>query len=90
MRYKGFRNAIVSTEYNYNYNGRESNTCLNSTHKPVLLIWGKEDHTVPFQYSDSVRSILKVDFFPVDDAAHLPHIEQADKVNAKILAFLKE
>jgi len=89
MQYKGFRNAIVSTEYNYNYKGRESNICLNSAHKAVLLIWGKEDHTVPFTFSDSIRSVLKVDFFPVDDAAHLPYIEQADKVNAKIGEFLK-
>ena len=90
MQYKGFRNALVSTEYKYGYKGREANTCLNSAHKQVLLIWGKEDHTVPFNFSDSVRSVLKVDFFPVDDAAHLPYIEQADKVNAKIAGFLKE
>lgn len=89
MQYKGFRNALVSTMYNYNYNGRAANTCLNSTHKQVLLIWGKEDHTVPFNFSDSIRSVLKVDFFPVDDAGHLPYIEQADKVNAKIVEFLK-
>jgi len=90
MQYKGFRNAIVSTEYNYNYKGRESNTCLNSAHKKVLLIWGKEDHTVPFTYSDSVRSVLKCEFFPVDDSGHLPHIEQAEKVNKKIGEFLGE
>ena len=89
MQYKGFRNAIVSTMYNYNYNARESNTCLNGAHKPVLLIWGKEDHTVPFNYSDSIRSVLKVDFFAVDDAAHLPFIEQDGKVNQKIWEFLK-
>jgi pimeloyl-ACP methyl ester carboxylesterase len=89
MQYKGFRNAIVSTEYNYGYKGRESNICLNGTHKPILLVWGKADHTVPFKYSDSVRSVLKADFFPVDDAAHLPHIEQVDKVNGKILEFLR-
>jgi pimeloyl-ACP methyl ester carboxylesterase len=90
MQYKGFRNAIVSTAYHYNYKGRESNICLNGAHKSVLLIWGKDDHTVPFNYSDSIRSVLKADFFPVDDAAHLPYIEQADKVNAKIASFLKE
>ncbi len=90
MQYKGFRNALVSTQYNYGYNGRRDNACLNSTNKKVLLIWGKEDHTVPFTYSDSVRSVLKVDFFPVDDAAHLPYIEQADKVNKKIMDFLKK
>ncbi len=90
MQYKGFRHALVSTRYNYNYKGRESNAALNSTHKQVLLIWGKEDHTVPFAYSDSVRSVLKCQFFPVDDAGHLPHIEQAKKVNARIVAFLRE
>jgi pimeloyl-ACP methyl ester carboxylesterase len=90
MQYKGFRNATVSTLYNYNYIGRQSNISLNSTHKSVLLIWGKEDQTVPFTYSDSVRSVLKCDFFAVDDAAHLPHIEQADKVDAKIVKFLRK
>lgn len=89
MQYKGFRNALVSTVYNYHYKGRESNTKLNKANKRVLLIWGKEDHTVPFRYSDSIRSVLKADFFPVDDAAHLPYIEQANKVNGKILEFLK-
>jgi pimeloyl-ACP methyl ester carboxylesterase len=90
MRYKGFRNALVSTMYDYDQNGRQSNTCLNSANKPVLLIWGKKDKTVPFRFSDSIRSVLKVDFFPVADAAHLPSIEKPDTVNNKILSFLKE
>ncbi len=90
MQYKGFTNALVSTLYNYHYFERESNALLNTRHKKVLLIWGKEDHTVPFKYSDSVRSVLKASFFPVDDAAHLPYIEQADKVNPKIAAFLRQ
>jgi pimeloyl-ACP methyl ester carboxylesterase len=90
MFYKGFRHAIISTQYNYNNRGRESNTCLNSKHKPVLLIWGKEDNTVPIRYSDSIRSVLMVDFFPVDDAGHLPFIEKAAIVNPKIAEFLKE
>lgn len=90
MQYKGFTNALVSTLYNYRYVGRESNALLNTRHKDVLLIWGKDDHTVSFRYSDSVRSVLKVTFFPVDNAAHLPYIEQANKVNPKIAAFLRQ
>jgi len=90
MQYKGFRNALITTRYHYNFNNKEDNISLNNLHKPVLLIWGKEDHTVPFIYSDSLRSVLKCDFFPVDDAGHLPHIEQADKVNEKMVAFLRE
>jgi len=53
-----------------------------------LLIWGRDDQTVPFKYSDSVRTYLKADFFPIDDAGHLPFIEQADKVNKRIVDFL--
>jgi pimeloyl-ACP methyl ester carboxylesterase len=90
MEYKNFRWAIASTRYNYPYKGLESSACLNTKHKPVLLIWGQEDHTVPFKYSDSIRSVLKTDFFPVPDAAHLPSIEKADTVNAKIVSFLKQ
>ncbi|MES2274884.1 MAG: alpha/beta hydrolase [Bacteroidota bacterium] len=90
MQYKGFTNSLISTMYNYTYNGRQNNALLNTKHKPVLLIWGREDNTVPFTYSDSVRSVLQVQFFPVDDAGHLPYIEQAEKVNARILEFLKE
>jgi len=89
MRYKGFRNALVSTMYNYNQNGKQSNICLNGAGKNVLLIWGKGDKTVLPRFSDSIRSVLKTDFFPVDGAAHLPMIEKADTVNAKILSFLK-
>ncbi|WP_184548565.1 alpha/beta fold hydrolase [Mucilaginibacter sp. FT3.2] len=90
MSYKGFRNALISTLYDYEQHGRQSNICLNSANKPVLLIWGKDDKTVPFTFSDSIRSVLKVDFFPVTDAAHLPFIEKPDTVNAKIVSFLKQ
>ncbi|MDN3580281.1 alpha/beta fold hydrolase [Mucilaginibacter flavus] len=89
MRFKGFRKALISTMYDYNEQGRESNTCLNAQNKQVLLIWGKDDQTVPFRFSDSIRSVLKVDFFPVTDAGHLPFLEKPDSVNAKIAAFLK-
>ena len=90
MAYKGFRNALISTHYNYAHNGRQSSACLNDTHKPVLLIWGREDQTVPFNYSDSIRSVLKAEFFPVADARHLPSIEKPDLVNQKIVSFLRD
>jgi pimeloyl-ACP methyl ester carboxylesterase len=90
MEYKGFRHALVSTMYDYDQHGRESNVCLNNANKPVLLIWGEKDGTVPIRYSDSIRSVLKVDFFPVAGAAHLPSVEKPDTVNNKILSFLKQ
>ena len=91
MQYKGFRHALISTRNNYSKDSIISNyRVLGSLQKKILLIWGKEDQTVPFQYSDSLRKILSVDFFPVDDARHLPYLEKPLLVNQKIISFLKE
>jgi len=90
MRYKGFINALVSTMYNYDYDGSESNTRLNAAHKPVLLIWSRDDKTVPYAFSDSIRSVLKTEFFPVDDAGQFACMEQPDIINPKLLDFLKK
>ncbi|MCJ8209889.1 alpha/beta hydrolase [Mucilaginibacter sp. RS28] len=89
MTYRGFRWAIASTEYNYHFVGKESYAKLKQTKKPVLLIWGKDDKTVPFKFSDSIRAILHPQFLAVDDAAHLPIIEKPELVNKQIAEFLK-
>ena len=90
MQYKGFRHALISTINNCNGDTIISNYhLLNALHKKILLIWGKEDKTVPFKYSDSLKQILQVDFLPVDDAGHLPYLEQPLLVNKKIISFLK-
>ena len=91
MQYKGFRHSLISTNYNYLEGTIKNNyRLLNSLHKNILLIWGREDSTVPFIFSDSLRNILDVHFFPVDDAGHLPFIEQPAIVNRQIISFLKE
>jgi pimeloyl-ACP methyl ester carboxylesterase len=90
MRYKGFGHALLSTAF------LEGRTNFDSLYGgvaragiPVLLIWGRQDQTVPFPLSDVVRrAIPAVEFFPVDSAGHLPHIEQARLVNARLSAFL--
>jgi pimeloyl-ACP methyl ester carboxylesterase len=91
MQYKGFRHALISTINNYSGDTIISNYhSLNTLHKKTLLIWGREDKTVPFKYSDSLQRILKVNFFAVDDAGHLPYLEQPQSVNQKIISFIKE
>ncbi|MEO5891581.1 MAG: hypothetical protein ABIQ31_15120 [Ferruginibacter sp.] len=67
---------------------RASYRTLDSLHKPVLLIWGKEDRTVPSRYADSLRKVLRTDYMPVEDAGHLPQMEKAGQVNERIIAFL--
>src|SRR6187397_376544 len=90
MQYKGFRHALISTRNNYSKDSIISNyRVLGSLQKKILLIWCREDQTVPFQFSDSLRKILPVDFFPVDDARHLPYLEKPTLVNQKIISLLK-
>ena len=90
MQYKGFRHALASTLINYSGDSIIANyRKLNSLHKDVLLIWGTEDQTVTYNFSDSLRKILKVDFLSVDDAGHLPHLEKPSLVNQRIISFLK-
>lgn len=91
MKYKGFRHALISTRKNYYGDITISNyQRLGSLQKKVLLIWGKEDVTVPFHFSDSIRKLVPVDFFPVEDARHLPHLEKPALVNLKIISFLEQ
>jgi pimeloyl-ACP methyl ester carboxylesterase len=91
MRYKGFRHALISTGFNFTGETIKGNyKALDSLKKNILLVWGRDDKTVPFALSDSLRKILHVQFFPVDDAAHLPYLEQPSIVSAKLISFLNE
>lgn len=90
MQYKGFRHALISTNFNYPEDSIKNNyRVLYTQHKNILLVWGKDDNTVPFRFSDSLRSILQVKFLPVDDAGHLPFLEQPAIVAPAIISFLK-
>ncbi len=89
MRYKGFGRSLLSTvamasrvDFDTLY-ARAGRTGV-----PALLIWGKQDQTVLLSLSEVVRrGIPSVEFVPVDSAGHLPHIEQAQVVNARLLNF---
>ena len=50
---------------------------------PTLLIWGKQDPTLPFKNSEIVKSgIPALTFVPVDSSGHLPHMEQSAATHA--------
>jgi pimeloyl-ACP methyl ester carboxylesterase len=90
MRYKGFRRSMIRTMRGDVFKrSARSFTALAQSQIPILIIWGKEDRTVPFSMSDSVRSAFpRAEFRAIDDAAHLPHIEQAAVVDSVLLRFL--
>jgi pimeloyl-ACP methyl ester carboxylesterase len=91
MRYKGFRRSILETQRHdvFRRPARSFQTLARSD-IPMLVIWGKEDHTVPISFSDSIRAVFpRADFHAIDGAGHLPHIEQAAVVDSILLGFLE-
>lgn len=91
MRYKGFRRGILSTIRNHILD-----SCLDiykqigKMDKPVLLLWGRDDPTVPFQHSDSLRAAMPhIEFHAFENCGHTPHYEKPEEVNSILLKFLR-
>ena len=91
MRYRGFGRALLSsmrnassTDFAALYAG------VAKTGIPVLLIWGKQDQTIPISQSSVAREAIPLlEFAPIDSAGHLPHIEQSIQVHARLRRFLE-
>lgn len=89
MQYEGFRRAIISTIYEFGPEDHLANyRKVQELELPVQLIWGVQDQTVDIAGADTVQSVLDVEYLPIDESGHLPHIEQAKVVNPAIVEFL--
>jgi pimeloyl-ACP methyl ester carboxylesterase len=90
MQYRGFGRALLS--HRVERKGMVLDTLYQRVAResiPVLLLWGKEDHTVPFELSASVRgAIPAAEFHAIDGVGHLPILEKAALSDSLILAFL--
>jgi pimeloyl-ACP methyl ester carboxylesterase len=91
MHYKGFRRAILSTMRDFlSQDNTGAYVQVGKSGKPVMLIWGRADTTVPFAVSDEVRkAIPQAEFHPIDDAGHVPFYEHPEIVNPLVIEFLK-
>lgn len=56
--------------------------------QPVLLIWGREDPTVPFEIGQRVAEMLPCRRFVPLTALHRPHQTEPDTVVAEMVRFL--
>ncbi len=58
---------------------------------PTLVIWGKEDKLIPFEYSQQfVSSIKNCEFMPMDGCGHSPYVEDPEKLSDIIIKFLSK
>ena len=91
LKLQGFGRAILSTMRNDAL--RDSSAVyrlVGETGIPVLLVWGREDKTVPYEQSQEVAaSISQAAFHTIENSGHIPHYENADEVNPILFEFLK-
>lgn len=92
LQYKGFKRAILSTVRNHMLDPfLDSYERIGKMNKPVLLFWGREDPTVPFQHSEPLRkAIPAVEFHAIEHCGHTPHYEKPEEVNPILLEFLRK
>ncbi len=92
LQYKGFRRAILSTIRN-NMLGSFMDIYqgLGKMDKQVLLFWGRNDNTVPFEHSHNLRAALpNAQFHVIENCGHIPHYEKPEEVNPILLEFLRK
>jgi len=91
LDYQGFERAILMTiRNNALRNSLPTYRKVGELNIPKLLVWGRDDPTVPYAQSAQVAASLPdVRFHTIENSGHIPHYEDADQVNPFILDFLK-
>ncbi|MBI1792919.1 MAG: alpha/beta fold hydrolase [Chloroflexi bacterium] len=90
MQYRGFKRAILSTLRNKMVGGHANiYDQLGKLSKPVLLLWGRNDGTLPFDHSqDIIAAVPGIEFHPIENSGHIPHFEKPEIVNPILINFL--
>lgn len=90
MQYRGFKRAILSTLRGDALAGSpQAYFQLAGQNIPILLIWGRNDRTIPFENSRPIlEAIPRAEFLPVENCGHIPHYERPEFVNPILLRFV--
>ena len=91
MQYKGFRRARLSEiASNTGVDQSDQLKRVGQHPRPVLVIWGKQDNTVPFDESEWLMRVLPHGrLAPIEGSGHLPQWEQPDVVHPELINFLE-
>ncbi|GAB4574769.1 MAG: alpha/beta fold hydrolase [Anaerolineae bacterium] len=90
LPYRGFKRALLATMRHMNFSAAEAYRRVGQQKRPVLLIWGEQDITVPFaQHKQVLDAIPHAEFHAIPEAGHVAHYERPEAVNPLVIAFLK-
>lgn len=63
-------------------------TRLAALRVPVTLVWGADDGVLPLSYAEELRSLIpRAELCVIDDAAHIPHLQNPEKFLACLTAI---
>ena len=63
---------------------------LNQIKNKTLIIWGENDRLFPIEYGEmATKFISNSKFHPIQNAGHLPHMDQPEIFNKTLMDFLK-
>jgi pimeloyl-ACP methyl ester carboxylesterase len=90
-RIKGFKRSILSTLRNGMLNGFPNvYKQMGKIKKPIMLLWGRNDQTLPLEQSASLLKLLpEAEFRVIENCGHIPHYEKPDIVNPLLIRFLE-
>lgn len=91
LEFKGFKRAILSTIRNHMLDSfLQVYQRVGKLDKPVLLLWGRNDHAVPLKHSELLQAAMPhAQFHVIERAGHIPHYEKPEEVNPVLLRFLR-
>ena len=58
---------------------------------PTLVVWGREDKLIPFEYSQQfVSSIKNCEFMPIEGCGHSPYVEDPERLAEIVNKFFSK
>jgi pimeloyl-ACP methyl ester carboxylesterase len=90
MKYQGFKRSLLSSlRAGMLDEDLQLFERLGQLNKPNLLIWGKEDPTVPVRHNETFRKLVpNTEFHLIELAGHIPHYEKPGTINPILIEFL--
>jgi pimeloyl-ACP methyl ester carboxylesterase len=62
---------------------------LKKIEAPVTMIWGRQDRVMPFRYAERANATYGWPLYPIEDAGHLPFVEQPAAFDAALTEVLE-
>lgn len=88
---KGSKRALLSTLRNFMLENHIPHyERLNKLDIPKLILWGKEDKVLPYEYGKKIHALVpNARFETFEKCGHVPQFEEPEKFNALSLEWLK-